>query len=57
MRIDALTKALEAVRHARQYARTADTDEEQAQQSVVDAQGDLLEAIAQYLIDQPPRTL
>lgn len=45
-----LNKALEQFRARRKYAEGADTDYDIAQANVVEAQGDLLEAIVEYLL-------
>jgi hypothetical protein len=46
-----LERALSELRARRKYAATADTDSEQAELAVADAVCDLLEAIAEHIID------
>lgn len=50
-----LVRALGEFRHARDYAAKADTDADWAQRHVVEAQGDLLDAIAELLLRQERR--
>jgi hypothetical protein len=51
---DRLEDALVVLRQRRAYAQHADDDAEQADRAVTDAQSDLLEAIAERLLEGPP---